>query len=149
MFVTDMFIDNRLTCMRYHSDGRRQDGRTFGRTNEWKKNIQTNRVTNNSTQKHAYRRADGHTDGRTHIQIIFVLVYRRTETYTKLYNYIRTDGRRDHRIEGQLDKHFHPHAHRHSHAHTKIKFSWSKRNSANQCLMKSIAQLNYVVRSTY
>ena len=78
-YVTDMFIDNRLTCMHYHSDGSRQDRRTFGRTNEWKENIQTNRVTNNITQKYAYRRTDGHTDGRTHIQIIFGLVDRQTD----------------------------------------------------------------------
>ena len=64
-----------LTCMHYHSDGIRQDGRTFGRTNERKENIQTNRVTNNITQKYAYR----HTDGRAHIQIIFELVDRQTD----------------------------------------------------------------------
>ena len=70
-----MFIDNRFTCMHYQSDGRRQDGGTFGRTNERKENIQTNRVTNNITQKYGYRR----TDGRTHIQIIFELVDTQTD----------------------------------------------------------------------
>ena len=72
-------MDNRLTCMHYHSDGRRQDGRTFGRMNERKENIQTNRVKNNITQKYAYRQTDGHTDGWTHIQMIFELVDRQTD----------------------------------------------------------------------
>ena len=67
-----MFIDNRLTCMHYHSDGRRQDGRTFGQTNERKENKLYH-------TKYAYRRTDGHTDGRTHIQIIIELVDRQTD----------------------------------------------------------------------
>ena len=50
-----------------HTD-RRQDGETIRWTNERKENIQTDRVTNNITQKYAYRWTDGHMDGRTHSQ---------------------------------------------------------------------------------
>ena len=63
-YVTDMFIDNILTCMHYHSDGRRQDGRMFGRTNERKENIQTYRVTTISHKNmHTGGRMDTRTDG--------------------------------------------------------------------------------------
>ena len=91
-YVTDMFIDNRPACMLYHSDERRQDGRTFGR----KEIIQTNRVTNNITQTYAYRRTNGHTDGPTHIQIIFELVDRQTDrNIHKLTEDDKTGGRSD------------------------------------------------------
>ena len=70
-----MFIDNILIRMHYHSDGRQQGGLTDVR----KENIQTDRVTNNITQKYAYRRTEGHMDGRTHIQMIFELVDRQTD----------------------------------------------------------------------
>ena len=50
-----------------HTDGRRQEERTIGLTNERKENIQTDRITNNFTK--IYIQADG----RTH---------RRTDTYT-------------------------------------------------------------------
>ena len=81
-----------------HTDRRRQDGPTIGRTNERKENTQTDRVTNNITQIciQVDPRADGHMDGRTHRKTIFELVDRQTEIYTILYNYIRTGGRIEH-----------------------------------------------------
>ena len=45
-----------------HTDGRRQDGRTIGLTNEWKESIQTDRVTNNITKN---MHTGGWTDTRT------------------------------------------------------------------------------------
>ena len=130
-----------------YTDGRRQDGRTVGLTNERKENIQTDRITNNITK--LCIQADRRTHGRTDTYTDNTLTGRQTDgqNIQLNYNHIRTGGRIDHRIEGQFDKHF-IHAHRHSHIHAKIKYSWSERNSFNQCLMKSFAQLNYVVRTS-
>ena len=55
-----------------HTDGRRQDGRTIGRTNELKENIQTDRVTNNLTKICIQA------NGRTHTQTILELEDRQT-----------------------------------------------------------------------
>ena len=144
-----MFIDNRLTCMHYHSDGRRQDGRTFGRTNERKENIQTNSHKQYHTK--ICIQADGRTHGRTDTYRDNIRTGSQTDGQKHTQNCIpHTNGWTD-RLSNRrtVRQTFYPHAHRHSHTHAKIKFSWSKRNSANQCLMKSFAQLNYVVRSTY
>ena len=46
-----------------HTDGRWQDGRTIGLTNERKENIQTDRITNNITK--ICIQADERTHGRT------------------------------------------------------------------------------------
>ena len=64
----DMFIDNRLTCMHYHSDGRRQDGRTDVRTDERTGGKKTFKliVTNNITQIYVYRRTHRPTDTYTY-----------------------------------------------------------------------------------
>ena len=56
-----------------HTDGRREDGLTIGRTNKRKENIQTDRVTNNITKICIQA------DGRTHGQTIFELVDRQAD----------------------------------------------------------------------
>ena len=74
-----------------HTDGRRQDGRTIGLTNERSENIQTNNITNNITN-YAYRRTDGHMDGRTHTQTILELVDRQLNRNIHKTVYLHTNG---------------------------------------------------------
>ena len=103
------------TCMQttdlqayIHTDGRRQDGRTIGLTNERKENIPTDRIANNITK--ICIQAVGRTHGRADTYTDNTRTGRQTDgqKHTQLYNYIRTGERIDHRIEEQFDKHFYP-----------------------------------------
>ena len=76
-----------------HTDGRRQDGRTIGLTNERKENIQTDRITHNTTK--LCIQADGRTHGRTDRYTDNTRTGRQTDEQKHTQNCIMTYERED------------------------------------------------------
>ena len=85
MSRTCLYTTDLHACI--HSD-RRQDGRTIGRTNERRENIQIDKVTNAIRQK--YARTDTRTDGRTDTYTDNIRTGRQTDGHKHTQNCITT-----------------------------------------------------------